>query len=347
MAERPLTIDGSFGEGGGQILRSSISLALVTGRPIVIENIRAGRQKPGLMRQHLAAVRAAAEIGQAEVEGDELGSRRLSFRPTGVYSGEYYFAIGSAGSATLVLQTVLPALLSASDSSQLRIEGGTHNPFAPPFDFLARAYLPLVRRMGSEVDVTLHRPGFFPAGGGLLAAEVRPAASLGRLEILDRGEIVARRVRVLLARLPEHIAQRECRTIAEETGWGPSCFLVENVSESRGPGNVVLIEIESQQLTEVLVAFGRLGVPAEQVAREAIDEARSYLETGAPVGPHLADQLMLPMGIGAYQGTGGGAFRTSPLTLHATTHLELLRQILEIQATAAEESPGAWRVEIG
>jgi RNA 3'-terminal phosphate cyclase (ATP) len=234
-----ITIDGSQGEGGGQVLRSSLALSLVTGRPLVMEKIRAGRKKPGLLRQHLTAVLAAAEVGGAEVEGAALGSRRLVFRPGRVRAGNYAFRVGTAGSATLVLQTVLPALLLANGESNLTLEGGTHNPFAPPVDFLEKAYLPLVNWLGPRVEVQLVRPGFYPAGGGQFTVRVQPAQQLGRLELIHRGQIVARRVRALVANLPRHIAERECRTIVQETGWDESSFSVDEVRGSRGPGNVV------------------------------------------------------------------------------------------------------------
>ena len=310
-----LTIDGSFGEGGGQIVRSSLALALVTGTPCTIENIRAGRKKPGLMRQHLTAVNAAARIGRAEVEGAVIGSRRVVFRPSEIVPGDYHFSVGTAGSTTLVLQTVLPALMSAGGESNLTFEGGTHNPFAPPFDFLAKTYLPLLGRMGPTVTARLERPGFYPAGGGRLAVNIRPSRMLRPLVLRQRDEITAYRVRAMVANLPRHIAERECRTIAAKTDWDESCFHVEELEDSRGPGNAVLIEIDSPQLTEVFVGFGKIGVKAEHVARGVLDEARDYLKAGAPVGRYLADQLMLPLGIGAWQGTGGGAYRTVCLSM--------------------------------
>src|SRR5688572_17114432 len=173
-----LIIDGSFGEGGGQILRTSLALSLITGRPFRIEKIRANREKPGLMRQHLTAVKAAGKIGQAEVEGAFIGAKELTFAPGEVVPGDYSFAVGTAGSATLVLQTVLPALITASKPSTLRLEGGTHNPYAPPFDFLARVFLPIVNRMGPNIEATLLRPGFYPAGGGKVNFTIEPAEKL-------------------------------------------------------------------------------------------------------------------------------------------------------------------------
>jgi RNA 3'-terminal phosphate cyclase (ATP) len=203
-----ITIDGSTGEGGGQVLRTSLGLSLVTGRPFRIENIRAGRQKPGLMRQHLTAVRAAAQISNATLSGDEIGSRELHFEPGAVKHGSYEFAVGTAGSATLVLQTVLPGLIVAQGPSQLTLKGGTHNPWSPPFDFLAKVFLPLLARMGANVTVKLVRPGFYPAGGGEFTVDIQPATDgrLRPLELMERGEIIGRHARAIVARLPDQIA---------------------------------------------------------------------------------------------------------------------------------------------
>ena len=341
-----LEIDGAFGEGGGQIVRSSLALSLVTGQPCRIDNIRAGRKKPGLMRQHLTAVRAAATIGQAEVDGDAMGSRRLTFRPSEVMPGEYQFRVGTAGSTTLVLQTVLPALLTANSESILTLEGGTHNPFAPPFDFLAKAYLPLVVRMGPQVTATLRRPGFYPAGGGSLTVKVVPVDSLGPFKLTERGDITSQSVRILIANLPRHIADRERDTIARRTGWDDSSFCVQEIDESAGPGNVVMIELNARSVTEVFTGFGKVGVKAERVASNVLRDARRYANADVPVGTYLADQLMLPLGIGAYQGTGGGAFRTLELSRHSRTHLEVLKAFLGVHAEFVQQSRDDWLVRI-
>jgi len=339
-----LPVDGSFGEGGGQIIRSSLALSLVTGRPFVMDNIRAGRKRPGLMRQHLTAVGAAAEVGRAEVEGATLGSRRLMFMPGDVTPGNYHFRVGTAGSATLVAQTILPAMMIAAGRSKVTLEGGTHNPMAPPFDFLLKSYLPLVNRLGPRIGAILHRYGFFPAGGGCFAVEVEPAAALGRLELLGRGQVVSRRVRALVARLPEHIGRRECDTIAAQTGWDASCFSIDRVDSSPGPGNVVMIDLESSSHTEVFTGFGQRGVRAEAVASAALGEVNRYLRAGVPVGEHLADQILLPLAIAAWRGTGGGAFRTLDLSAHAKTHLEIIKTFLGVEATVVQH--GADDVEV-
>ena len=341
-----LTIDGSFGEGGGQVLRSSLALALVTGTPLVIENIRARRKKPGLMQQHLTAVRAAAEVGQADLEGAKIGSQHLVFRPQGIRPGQYTFSVGTAGSTTLVLQTVLPALLVAEGDSEVVLEGGTHNPLAPPYDFLAKSYLPLVNRLGPAVETQLVRPGFYPAGGGRMIVRIRQAKELRSLELLDRGQIKSLRVRVLLAKLPRHIAERECRAIRRETGWDDSSFAIEEVKGSHGPGNAVMIEIEAEHVTEVFTGFGQLRVPAEKVAEAALRPAQEYLAAGVPVGAYLADQLMLPLGIAAYRGTGGGVFRTMALSDHAATHLEILRRFMDVAIEVTQQGRDDYLVSI-
>jgi RNA 3'-terminal phosphate cyclase (ATP) len=332
MEEKLLTIDGSFGEGGGQVLRSSLAMSLVTGRPFAIEKIRAGRKKPGLLRQHLTAVNAAAEVSHAKVTGAAIGSVGLEFRPGKVEPGDYHFSVGTAGSATLVLQTVLPALMLADGESNLKLEGGTHNPLAPPLDFLTKAYLPLVSRMGPKitVDPISVRPGFYPAGGGSFHVNIQPARHLGRLELLVRGAIVKQRVTAMVANLPEHIGKRECGVIAEKTRWPAECFTIEVVANSRGPGNIVIIEIQSEHLSEVFTGFGQVGVRAEVVAARALDEARAYLAANVPVGQYLADQLLLPLGIGAHFGSGGGTFRTMSPTPHTTTHLDILHRFFDI-----------------
>ncbi len=331
-----ILIDGSFGEGGGQIVRSSLALALVTGRPFTIENLRARRSRPGLMRQHLTAVKAAAEVGQARVEGAEIGSSRLVFEPGDVRPGEYDFRIGSAGSTTLVTQTVLPALLHLHGPSVLHLEGGTHNPFAPPYDFLEKTYLPLVARMGPKIKSKLRRYGFYPAGGGEFSVSLQPTATLDRLELMERGELQQRRVRALVANLPRHIAERECATIAQESGWDAECFAVEEVPAA-GPGNVVLIELEFSNVTEVFAGIGEKGVKAEAVAARVWGEARAYLDSGVPVGEHLADQLLLPLGLSAWQNQGGGRYRTGPLTQHAHTHIEVLQMFLGVRISIEQE----------
>lgn len=330
MIKPEIKIDGSQGEGGGQIVRTSLALSMLTGRAVEITNLRAGRNKPGLMRQHLTAVRAAADVSSAEVVGNEVGSQTLQFAPQTVRPGKYHFAVGTAGSATLVLQAVLPALLVASGESQLVLEGGTHNPWAPPFDFLANTYLPLVNRMGPQVTTALERHGFSPAGGGRFSVAVRPTTQLQGFDLLERGELHARRATGLVARLPAQIAERELKIFAEKLQWAPYELEVIEIQDSAGPGNVVMLRVEFEHVTETFIGFGQVGVSAEHVAHEVLKQYRNYQTSTAPVGTYLADQLLLPLGVAAWQTGRGGSFRTSGLSRHATTHIELLRTFLDI-----------------
>ncbi len=335
-------IDGSSGEGGGQVLRTSLALSMVTGQPFRIVKIRHHRAKPGLRRQHLTAVLAAREICGAEVSGAELGSVELSFVPGAVRPGDYAFAVGTAGSTTLILQTLLPALVLAAGPSRVRLEGGTHNPMAPPFDFLVHAFLPLLERMGPRVRATLERPGFYPAGGGSLAVEIEPCESLRGFDLLAAGKLRQRTARVLIARLPRHIAERELKWIASRTNWPDECYVLEELTASQGPGNVVLIEVASEHVTEVFTAFGEIGVRAEAVAGRAVRALRRYQKAGVPVGEYLADQFLLPLAL-----AGSGSFKTLPLSPHATTQIELIGRFLDVGVEVEQTASESCVVRIG
>lgn len=336
-----LTIDGSQGEGGGQMLRTSLALSMVTGAPFRMANIRARRSKPGLMRQHLTALQAATAVSNADVSGAAVGSTEITFRPGKVRGGDYSFSVGTAGSATLVLQTILPALLLADARSTLALEGGTHNPMSPPFDFLVRAFLPLIGRMGPRVEAVLERPGFYPAGGGRFRVTVEPTTSLQPIELLARGELRARRASAVVASLPRAIAERELRVIEERLGWDRACLQSKVIPNAQGPGNVVIIELESEHVTEVFTSFGERGVSAEKVARSAAAEAADYLHSGVPIGPHLADQLLLPLAL-----AGGGAFRTMEPSLHARTQADVIRMFLGTAVAMDLADDGAWHVAV-
>lgn len=338
-----LIIDGSHGEGGGQILRSSLALALATGRPIRVVKIRAGRAKPGLLRQHLTAVKAAAEVSGAAVTGAALGSRELTFLPGPVRTGTYAFPIGSAGSCLLVVQALLPALLVGDGTFTITIEGGTHNPSAPTFDYFVRVLAPILRRLGARLEARLDRPGFYPAGGGRmhLTVEGGGARRLARLDLRERGAITSRLVTSLVSALPRHVAEREIATACDRLDWDASaCGVVEAV-RSPGPGNAVSVEIAAAHVTELFVGIGEKGVPAERVARAAADEAAAWLAAGVPVGEHLADQLLVPLALGS-----GGVFRTVAPTRHTTTQVDLLRQFVGVEVAVRELGGGVWELEV-
>lgn len=337
-----ITIDGSHGEGGGQILRTSLALSLVTGRPFRMERIRARRERPGLLRQHLTAVEAARTVGCAEVEGAVLSSQTLDFKPGPVTPGNYRFAVGTAGSATLVLQTVLPPLLMASGSSILTLEGGTHNPMAPPFDFLSKCFVPLLQGMGPRVELELVRPGFYPAGGGQFRARIKPGAKLSRLKLLRRGAIRHRQARILMSRLPDHVAERELAVLRSELKWLDEEYTVEIVSHPVGPGNAIILTIEAEQVTEVVAAIGERGRRAEEVAMSATKAARAWLEADVPVDEYLADQLLIPMAL-----AGGGTFRTTRPSLHTTTNAEVIQHFTAVPIHIEQENEMVWRIDVG
>ncbi len=336
MNGTPLVLDGSQGEGGGQVLRSALTLSLCLGRPFRMVNIRAKRRNPGLARQHLMAVRAAATVGRATVSGDELGSRTLSFAPRGVFGGDYRFDIGSAGSTTLVLHTLLPALLHADRPSRVTVIGGTHNPLAPPFEHFAEAYLPLLERMGAPVRAHLARAGYYPRGGGVVTVEVRPTR-LRPLQLLERGPLQTLRGEARVAALPRHIAEREAQVLRAGLDLPEDAVPVVEQPPDWGPGNACLVWAHSAEITEVFTGIGERGVPAETVAGRVVEETRRYLDAGVPVGEHLADQLMIPLAL-----AGGGAYRTLPPSGHTRTNRWVIEAFLPNLRFRFDEAPGGW-----
>ena len=270
-----------------------------------------------------------------------MGSTKLEFRPHGIRAGKFDFAVGTAGSCTLVLQAVLPALLVAPGPSLVTLEGGTHNPMAPPFDFLAETFLPQVRRMGARVSARLERHGFYPAGGGVFTADVDPVKRLAPIELVERGPLVSRRAVAVVSQLPHHVGRREVECVREHLGWGDSETRVETVRDSRGPGNMLLARLEHTHVTEVASAVGEKGRPAEKVAEDLVAQVKAYLAHGAPVGEHLADQLLLPMAM-----AGEGVYRTGALTSHARTQMELVPRFLGVRIVARDSEDGQVEVRV-
>ncbi|MEM1165868.1 MAG: RNA 3'-terminal phosphate cyclase [Planctomycetota bacterium] len=334
-----ITIDGAMGEGGGQVLRTSLALSMVTGQPFRIERIRAGRSKPGLMRQHLTSVKAACAVCAGTAHGAELGSTTLDFVPGAIRGGEFSFAIGTAGSTTLVLQTVLPALVTGAHPSTLTLSGGTHNTYAPSVHFLEHAFLPLIQRMGPRVRLELERHGFYPGGGGRIRVDIEPTTTLHPLELLDTPPITSRRAIATIAGLPESIARRELTVVRKKLGWPAECLRTDRLDDDLGPGNILSLEITREDVTEVFTGFGERGVSAERVAARAVDDVQRYLRAGVPVWRHLADQLMLPLAI-----AGTGAFTTGPLSRHATTNAEVIESFLSVRVHREHIKDDNWRV---
>ena len=327
-----VTIDGSRGEGGGQILRTSLALSVITKRPLRMTKIRAGRAKPGLRRQHLACVEAAAQLCGAQTTGAKLGSQELQFTPGEAFADALDIDIGSAGSTTLVVQTVLVPALVAGKPLRIVVHGGTHNPLAPPFDFLDRVFVPHLRAMGGDVRLVLERHGF--ASGrdihdepaqhrGQLAVHVAPG-ELRPIVIVDAGEVTERHATAILARLPTHVADRELARVRDRLGFAHHECEVREVRDA-GTGNVLMLEVARGACRELVTAFGEKGLRAELVADRACSELAAYLDANVPVGEHLADQLLLPLAV-----AGGGRMRCAPLSLHATTNIETIERFLDV-----------------
>lgn len=338
MTQDVIELDGAIG--GGQVLRSALSLSMVTGRAFRIRQIRARRSRPGLLRQHLTAVMAAAEVCGARICGAHLDSQALSFEPGVIRAGDFKFTIGTAGSCTLVLQTLLPALMRAPQASRVTISGGTHNPLAPPTDFLSRSWLPLLRRMGGDVELDLLRHGFVPAGGGEIAVRVQPS-SLMRLDLCERGEAISRQALALTAGLAPPVAQRELSHVAKRLNWPSDSLQHVTIDPARGPGNVLLLEYAFEHVTEVFSAFGRVSLRAEKVADAAINQAADWLRGDAAVAEHLADQLLLPMAL-----AGGGSFTTPRMTDHLRSNIEVIQLFLPVRIDCQEEGSDRLRLEI-
>ena len=326
-----ITIDGSFGEGGGQVLRSSLALSAALGQPFRIESIRAGRKKPGLMRQHLTSVEAAAAISGASTSGAEIGSQTLEFRPGALRGGEHTFAVGTAGSTMLVLQAVLAPLLRAAEPSHVTLTGGTHNPFAPPWEFVERTFLPQLAKLGARVEGQLVSHGFYPAGGGEVHVTIEPLRGARALTLLERGERLSHGGAAVVSNLALRIAEEERLAAAKRLTWQPSHIRVEEVP-SPGPGNVIGLELEFEHVTEIATGFGEKRVGASRVATSAADRLRRYLKCEAPVGAHLADQLMIPLALFA-----GGRYRTVEPSRHTKTNAELISRFVR-EATGIEEA---------
>lgn len=337
-----ITIDGSQGEGGGQILRTSLALSVITQQPVKIVKIRAQRSNPGLQRQHLAAVKAAAAVGNASLKGAELNSRELVFRPEGMHGGTYRFEIGTAGSASLVLQTVLPCLLLADRPSEVVITGGTHNPLAPPYEFLACAFLPRLAQLGGQVELHLERYGFYPRGGGELRASIQPFADRSRrLELASRGEMRSRQAHAMISRLPRHVAERELAIVSAELGWTGQALQIVELEGAGATANLLQATLDFEHVTEVVTEFGERGVRAETIAERLAAAVKEYLRHGAPVGEHLADQLLLPCAL-----TGGGSYTTGVLSLHARTNIDVIRAFLPVSIAVTEQSTQVWQIDI-
>jgi RNA 3'-terminal phosphate cyclase (ATP) len=328
---KPIQLDGT--SGGGQMLRTALSLAMTTGQPFRMTNIRGKRSKPGLMRQHLTCVKAACEISEGTADGAEIGSTELVFRAGKPRAGNYQFAIGTAGSTGLLFQTLLPALLQADGPSTLRLEGGTHNPMAPPFEFLERVFLPTLRRMGADFTISLVQTGFAPVGGGVIECEIQPCAKLTPIEVHKRGELKSMNLRVPTRNLPIAIGGRMLDAALKQFPCDDAT--VEIREPGPGRGVCCLYEAVFENCEEITSAFGESNVTAERVGRRAGKSLQDFIGSGAPVGRHLADQLLLPMAL-----AGSGSFTTLVPDDHVPTNITVIEKFLPVKFSIEEGERG-------
>ncbi len=333
-------IDGSLGEGGGQILRSSLTLSMCTGTPVRIENIRAGRRKTGLLRQHLACVRASQRISNAKVIGDELGSTVVEFYPQEIQADSYDFAIGSAGSTSLLFQTVLPALLMAETESKATFSGGTHNDLAPSFDFIKHCFIPALKSINIRVTADIEAYGFMPHGGGKWTATIQPINGMGMLDMSSIGKIQKREAIVTQSGVSRSVAERELARIKKKLQWADDELYINQV-ESISPGNIVSLRVSDGNICEVIDIVGSKKLSAERVAGRAVMNMKRYLNSGAAIGEYLCDQLLLPLALG-----NGGRFTTIEPSLHSKTNIDVIKQFIDCSIEINEIDEDLFEVTI-
>ena len=324
-----LEIDGDYGEGGGQILRSSLSLSAILGQPIRLTNIRSGRKNPGLSAQHLTTVNAVAEITNAEVSGATLGSQTLTFVPQRIRGGNYSFDVAdarpSAGALSLVFQSVAVALAYADAPSTVTLRGGTHVPYSPNTHYLQTIFIPTLAKFGFQGSFKLKRWGWYPRGGGEATGRVQAGSNWRGVNLSERGALKAIRGISAVSNLPSHIASRQRDRCMARLAQFAGCISIELVEgKSIGQGTLVYLNAVFEHAQAGFSALGKRGKPAERVADEACRALIDFLESGAAVDPNLSDQLILPMALS----DGESRFTTSQITRHLTTNIWLVEQFL-------------------
>jgi RNA 3'-terminal phosphate cyclase (ATP) len=356
-----IDIDASYGEGGGQVVRTSLALSAITGQPVSLRRIRAGRRKPGLKPQHLTAVRAMAKICHAKLEGARLNSQALTFTPRSTpIAGTYTFDVaqaakgGSAGSTSLILQTVLLPLALVEGTSRITLRGGTHVAWSPPFDYIKRVYLPALARMGLKAKVNIRRWGWYPLGGGEVSATIQgqgtgvgqqwTRGTIGSLDLDERGMLL--RVRGLSAssNLPKHIRTRQERAALQalrSSGLNARIDLID--APSKGQGTVVFLWAEFENSVAGFTSLGERGKPAERVAQEAAREMVDFAHSDSGLDHYLADQLVLPMALAGDR----SHFRTTRVTQHLLTNAWVVNRFFPgcVNVEGEEGQPGRCRVE--
>ena len=323
-----IVIDGSVGEGGGQILRTSLTLSLLTKKTLRIHNIRSKRSSPGLKQQHLTALKAAAEISNAQVEGDFPGSQEVLFVPGEINPGKYSFKIPTAGSTTLVMQTIFMPLSSASKASHVSITGGTHVPWSPPYHYLEWQWLPWMEQIGYPGKIELGQCGYYPAGGGRLSCAVFPAETIKPLQVAMRSKLVQIRGISAASNLPRDIPNRQRLRFVSRLGPSyPLNDIRSAVLPGQGKGTFLTVLLEFERTTACFTSLGKKGKRAEMVADELVKQVEEYLDTSGCVDSYLPDQLLIPLSFA----NGQSSIQTSKITLHLMTNAEIIQQFLPVR----------------
>lgn len=336
-----IRIDGSYGEGGGQILRTALALSAILGEPLEVHNIRAGRRNPGLQAQHLTAVKALAQISGAKVEGAESGSLHLHFLPGTLRGGNYLFEVGTAGAVSLVFQALLLPLAFADAPSRVTLRGGTHVPWSPPFHYLDEVFLPVAARMGLKVTLKLIRWGFYPKGGGEIQVEVHPSPRLRGIQLKEWGTLLGIMGFSAVANLPWSVAERQrSQVLSRLLAEGFMVHMEMITAPSPGQGSCVFLLAEFETARAGFVGLGERGKSAERVADEAALALLAFLKSRAAVDPYLADQLLLPMALA----DGRSILTPSRLSQHLLTNVWLIQQFLPVEIEIEGEEGGSGRV---
>jgi RNA 3'-phosphate cyclase len=342
--DRPIEIDGSYGEGGGQILRTALALSAILRKPFTIQNIRSKRKSPGLQAQHLEAVKALSRITEAQIEGVQFGSQKITFIPQKILPGNYQFEVRTAGSVTLLLQAIFLPLCMSKGTSRLTLVGGTHVPWSPPFHYLTDVLIPTLGWMGISVNATIERWGFYPKGGGKIHLKINPVDELKPISLIHRGSLKKIIGVSAVARLPEHIAERQkeqaFKRIQKKLKIDPEIRILDDVP-SNGPGSFLFLLAEYEKTLAGFSSLGSRGKPAEKVADEAIDSLIDYIRSDGCVDSHLADQLVPFLALAK----GKSCFTTTQITEHLLSNLWVIQHFLEVKPLRYGEKGKGGRVE--
>lgn len=331
-------IDGSYGEGGGQLLRTAVALAAITGETVQIDAVRAKRANPGLAAQHLTAVKALAELCEGEVEGLQIGSTNIVFRPGPIRGGTFRFDVGTAGSIPLVLQAILPAAVASGKTFDLHLVGGTDVRAAPPLDYLRLILLPLLARMGIDARIEALRRGYYPRGGGMVEAAIRSGHRLMPLTLESPGALTEIHGIAHVSNLPAHIAQRMAHTAEQALGAYPK-ITVEQIVYGRekaiGMGGAIVLAARTEHALLGASATAERGIPAERLGEQAGCTLREEIQSGATLDIHAADQILIYLALCREP----SVFLARALSSHARTAIWLLEQFLPVRFLSRPAGP--------